>query len=399
MMKKLVISFLIFFLLSNILPTFALSDNSIKIDAKAYLLMDPITGRILLGKNINEKKAMASTTKIMTAIVALEEGELGSKVQVSKRAAGIGGSSFRLLPKEEMSLENMLYGLLLSSGNDAAIAIAEHISGSVEGFVELMNKKALELGAINTHYINPHGLDAPGHYSTAEDLAIIARYALNIPKFREIVNTKEKTIEEGNFTRKIVNTNKLLWSFEGADGIKTGYTGKAGRCLVASAVKNDIQLLSVVLGTRDHFKNSKVLLDYGFSNYKLVKAIEKSKCSNVVNVENGKEDKVFIQAKDDIFIPKAENEEMRLEMVIPNKIKAPILKNQQIGVAYVYINDKAVYSTPMIAKKDIKEKTLSDVIYDIFRIWLDINKHLSSLSNLSNKSALKLNPRITLDRG
>ncbi|HHY04483.1 MAG TPA: D-alanyl-D-alanine carboxypeptidase [Thermoanaerobacterales bacterium] len=182
-------------------------------------------------------------------------------------------------------------------------------------------------------------------------------------------------------------------------GIKTGYTGKAGRCLVASAVKNDIQLLSVVLGTRDHFKNSKVLLDYGFSNYKLVKAIEKSKCSNVVNVENGKEDKVFIQAKDDIFIPKAENEEMRLEMVIPNKIKAPILKNQQIGVAYVYINDKAVYSTPMIAKKDIKEKTLSDVIYDIFRIWLDINKHLSSLSNLSNKSALKLNPRITLDRG
>ncbi|MGI5859175.1 MAG: D-alanyl-D-alanine carboxypeptidase family protein [Tepidanaerobacteraceae bacterium] len=341
------------------------------INAKAFVLMDPLSGRVLFEKNSEDKRAMASTTKIMTAIIALEKGNLKSKVKVSSRAASVGGSSFYLNSGEVLSLENMLYGLLLSSGNDAAVAIAEHIGGGTEEkFVQMMNEKALELGALNTHFNNPHGLDDPEHYTTAKDLALIARYAFSIHKFREIVKTKSKEIKEGNYPRYIFSTNRLLWEFEGADGIKTGYTGNAGKCLVASADKEDVQLLSVILGTHNHFADSCTLLDFGFNNYKLTPLISKNKYCTTVKVESGSSDEVDLMTKDDISLALMENEIVKLNLIVPKSIKAPVFKEEQIGELQVYVGRDLACSTSLIAMSNIDIKKYTYILYKFFRVWM-----------------------------
>lgn len=342
----------------------------LSINADVYVLLDSISGRILLEKNSTEKRAMASTTKIMTAIIALEQGNLQSQVVVSPRAASIGGSSFFLKTGETFSLENILYGLLLPSGNDAAVAIAEYIGGTEENFVKMMNEKAVELGALNTHFKNPHGLDEPGHYTTAKDLALIARYAWNIYKFREIVQTKSKEIKDGNYTRQIFNTNKLLWEFDGANGIKTGYTGKAGKCLVASAFKNDFQLLSIVLGTHSHFGDSFQLLNYGFNNYKQTTLAKKSKNYATIPVQNGTFDEIELGIKSNINLPLSKREKFRLKPVVPKKTKAPINKGQQIGELQVYIDENLVHSAPLFAMKDVEVKNYKYILNKIFQFWI-----------------------------
>ncbi|HHW02706.1 MAG TPA: D-alanyl-D-alanine carboxypeptidase [Thermoanaerobacterales bacterium] len=355
--------------------------DTLYVNARAYILMEPITCRILIEKNSEVKMPMASTTKIMTAIIALEKGNLESKVKVSAKAASIGGSSFYLKAGETMSLENMLYGLLLPSGNDAAVAIAEHISGNEKNFVDLMNLKALEIGALNTHFMNPHGLDEPGHYTTARDLAMIARYAWSIPKFREIVQTREKVINDGIHERHIYNTNRLLGSKIGVNGIKTGYTGGAGKCLVASAAMNRFQLISVVLGSGDHFGNSYNLLDYGFSHYKYKQVVVKDRPYTNVLVENGILDRALLVAGGDIFLPVGENETVDLKMIVPDSIKAPVMKNQPIGEILVFINGKQVCKTILVSTQDIREKTYFDMLYRILREWLNLNIDTGYLKN------------------
>lgn len=355
------------------------------IDAKAYVLMDTITGRILVGKNHNDKRAMASTTKIMTAIIALEKGDLASKVEVSKKAASVSGSSLHLKYGEKLTLENMLYGLLLCSGNDAAVAIAEHIAGSQENFIKMMNQKALEIGALNTNFKNPHGLDEPGHYTTARDLAIMARYALRFAKFREIVSSKEKVIADGGFTRNIYNTNKLLWRLENATGVKTGYTGMAGRCLVASAYKNGFELISVVLNSPSNFNSSYNLLNYGFSKYKMQKIVEGQTVLIKVPVKNGiiKEAKLF--AEKDVFLPIADDDVISFKLLVPYEIRAPIHEHQKIGELAVYINATHVYSAPLISAENVREKTFMDNLFMILKNWLSIEKAPNNgFSNFNN---------------
>lgn len=372
MLKK---TLILLFIFVTVCSGFARAENiSLNVDARAYVLMEPVTGRILIEKNSEEKRAMASTTKIMTAIIALERGNLESKVRVSTKAAAIGGSSFYLRAGETMSLENLLYGLLLPSGNDAAVAIAEHIGGNEKNFVDLMNLKALEIGALNTHFMNPHGLDEPGHYTTARDLAMIARYAWGIPKFREIVQTREKIINEGSHSRHIYNTNRLLWSKIGVNGIKTGYTGAAGRCLVASAARNGFQLIAVVLGTGDHFGNSYKLLNYGFSHYKYEHVVVKDRLYTTARVENGILDIALLVAGEDIFLPVGENETVDLKMVVPDSIKAPVIKNQPIGEIQVFIKGKQVCKTVLKSAQDIREKTFFDMFYRIIREWLSFSE-------------------------
>lgn len=370
--KTKILFFIIFFMLLNI-SVVAKADNLPNLNVKSYILLEPATGRILSNKNSDEKRPMASTTKIMTAIIALENGDLSSKVKVSKRAASIGGSSFNLKVDEEMSLENMLYGLLICSGNDAAVAIAEHIAGNTEDFVEMMNQKAINIGAVDTHFENPHGLDSPYHYSTAEDLAKMAYYAWKIPKFREIVSTVEKTISEGNYSRRIYNTNKLLRQLNEVNGVKTGYTGQAGKCLVASAIKDGLHLISVVLGAHDHFSVTKQLLNYGFSNFKLRQVIKAHKPYHSIKIENGIKDELLLIAKESIVIPISENDSVDLKVVTPNKIKAPVYKNQRIGELQVFINNNLICSTPLVALKEIRELNIVDKFYIIIRQWLKLN--------------------------
>ncbi|CAM2804274.1 D-alanyl-D-alanine carboxypeptidase family protein [Paenibacillus sediminis] len=246
--------------------------------AQAAALIDVTSGRILYSSHGDESLPIASLTKIMTAIVAIEHGKLDSSVKVSKNAFGKEGSSIYLKLGEEMTLRNMLYGLMLRSGNDAATAIAEHVGGSVDGFVYLMNQKAQLLGLEHTHFMNPHGLDETGHYSSANDLAKLTAYALKNDVFKEIVKTEIKTAPNPNenWEYKWLNKNKMLRFYEGADGVKTGYTKTALRCLVSSATRGGQQLAAVTLNDGDDWNDHRKLLDYGFQYYPLQQIIKSS---------------------------------------------------------------------------------------------------------------------------
>lgn len=239
--------------------------------AKAAALIDVESGRLLYSSNGDQPMRIASLTKIMTAIVAIEHGNLADMVKISKRAVGKEGSSIYLKLGEEMSLTNLLYGLMLRSGNDAATAIAEHIGGSEEGFVYLMNEKAAQIGLSNSHFMNPHGLDDEGHYSTANDLAKLTAYALKNEVFAEIVRTKVKSAPNPNekWQYRWRNKNKMLTMYDGADGVKTGYTKKAFRCLVSSATRNGQKLAAVTINDGDDWADHQKLLDWGYQHYPL----------------------------------------------------------------------------------------------------------------------------------
>lgn len=378
--KTKIYCFLIFLIVFSTSPI--VKADALNINAKSYILVDFNTGRILAEKNSDKKQPMASTTKIMTAIIALENGDLSSKVKVSKRAASVGGSSFGLAAGDEISLENMLYGLLLCSGNDAAIAISEHIAGNVENFVKMMNEKAIDIGALNTHFENPHGLDSPYHYSTAKDLVKISCYAWRNPKFREIVGTNEKIISEENFKRKIHNTNKLVRQFKTVNGIKTGYTSQAGKCLVSSAVKNKLHLISVVLGAQDHFSTSQKLLKFGFSNFTLKKIIKAQENYSKIEIENGIKKELSLMAEKDISIPIAKKDSIDLKIVALKKIRAPVYKYQPIGELQVFINGNYICSTPLVASEELRELSIVDMFYNILKHWFNLNSNLSNILNI-----------------
>ncbi|GIP37516.1 D-alanyl-D-alanine carboxypeptidase DacB [Paenibacillus sp. J31TS4] len=245
-------------------------------NAEASALIDVQSGRLLYEKQPDKQMKIASLTKIMTAIVAIEEGKLSDRVTVSKAAFGKEGSSIYLKLGEQMSLHDLLYGMMLRSGNDAATAIAEHVGGSVEGFAFLMNQKAQEIGMRNSQFKNPHGLDEAGHYSTARDMALLTAYALRNPVFQEIVKTEMKKVArpEEKWDAVWRNKNKMLYLYPGADGVKTGYTKTAGRCLVSSATKNGQQLAVVTLSDPDDWADHKRLFDYGFEHYPLATVIK-----------------------------------------------------------------------------------------------------------------------------
>ncbi|WP_238650091.1 D-alanyl-D-alanine carboxypeptidase family protein [Paenibacillus piscarius] len=265
-------------------------NRSVSTHARAAALIDVTSGRLLYSSRGDEPMLIASLTKIMTAIVAIENGDITSKVKVGKNAYAKEGSSLYLKLGEEMTLKDMLYGLMLRSGNDAATAIAEHVGGSEQGFVYLMNAKAQELNLKNTHFANPHGLDAEGHYSSANDLAVLTAYAMHNPVFKEIVATKEKTADNPyeKWDYKWSNKNKMLRLYEGADGVKTGYTKKALRCLVSSATRNGQQLVAVTLNDGNDWNDHAALLDFGFSHYPLKTLVERGEAVKGYSLVTGK---------------------------------------------------------------------------------------------------------------
>lgn len=342
--------------------------------ARSAVLMDVRTGRVLYHKNMDEKLAMASTTKIMTTLVALESGRLNETVKVDRRSTLVEGSSIYLKEGERLTVLDLLYGIMLRSGNDAALAVATHIGGSVEGFVDMMNRKARELGANNSHFANPHGLDTPDHYTTAYDLALITCHALRNPKFAEIVSTKSKTIPgppDVNWSRTMINKNKMLWQFEGGDGVKTGYTGKAGRCLVSSATRNGMQLVCVVLNSSAMWNDSAALLESGFKNYALEKVVDKDSVTKVVTVSRGKEKFVPLKPAADLSIPMAQGEKDKLmtKTYFTEQVRAPIREGAEAGKLEIYLNDKLMGTVKLVYGANIES---SDPIYHIkkiFRNW------------------------------
>lgn len=245
-----------------------ITQNAIAVDlsARAAALIDGKSGKVLFEKNKDERLPMASTTKIMTGLLACESKKMKKVVTVSPVASGTEGSSLWLEPGEKQTLENLTYGLMLRSGNDAAVAIAEYLGGSTEAFALMMNERAKKIGVQNTGFQNPNGLDAEGHFTTAYDLALISREAMKNKKFRKIVSTKNKTIpwESSEWDRSLTNHNKMLWRYEGCNGIKTGFTKKSGRCLVTSAKRGKTELICVTLNAPDDWNDHTKMLDYGF---------------------------------------------------------------------------------------------------------------------------------------
>ena len=268
-MKKIAVSLFAAVMLTGlILPLTALTaQDAVSLSAHHAALYEPVTGTFLYEKNGTERAPMASTTKIMTALVALEAGELDREIVIPKEACGIEGSSIYMEPGERLTLRQLLYALLLQSANDAATAIAIAIGGDTAGFAQMMNEQAAALGLQDTHFTNPHGLDDPEHYTTARDLAKIAAAAMELPEFREMVGTVKYTIPHGNDgdTRVLVNHNRLLRLYQDAVGIKTGFTKKSGRCLVGAACRNGLTLISVTLDAPNDWNDHIRLFDFGFS--------------------------------------------------------------------------------------------------------------------------------------
>ncbi len=270
------------------------------ISARGAVLIEASSGKVVFGQNENTRLSMASTTKIMTALVALEQMPLDTLVTVTEKSVGIEGSSIYLTVGESLTLEDLLYALMLESANDAAETIAVAVAGDVPAFAELMNQKALELGLTNTHFVNPHGLDAEGHYTTAKELALLTVAALDNPDFRRICSTKRHTIPlHGNEgVRLLLNHNRLLSSYEGCIGVKTGFTKKTGRCLVSAAERDGVRLVAVTLGAPNDWRDHTSLLDYGFSGYTCVNLCEVQSYSAPLPLVSGDCDFVMVENTD-----------------------------------------------------------------------------------------------------
>jgi D-alanyl-D-alanine carboxypeptidase (penicillin-binding protein 5/6) len=376
-MKKYV--FLIFLIFVSTFCHKAYANDIPHISAKAAIVMDQDTGRVLYEKNIHMRLPMASTTKIMTLIIALEKSDLKEIVTVSQKAASVGGSSIWLSPGEKIDMESLLYGLMLSSGNDAATAIAEHIGGNVENFAEMMNQKAKEIGAYNTHFVTPSGLDIgiDDHYTTAYDLALITRYGfLNHPKFAEIVSTKEKTIpwEGKEWDRYLRNKNKLLWIYEGADGVKTGFTNKAGRCLVSSATREGRRFIAVVLNSPLMWEDSMKILDYAFSKFKPFKVLDKGEIVKKVKILKGKKNEIDVVVKDECIIPLSEEEKgkVSVELFVPDTLEAPVKRGEKVGWAVVKVDGKKICELDCISLEEVGKQ---DFVYNLKKVitkWVEI---------------------------
>lgn len=341
--------------------------------AAGAVLMEADTGRVLFAQNPDAKMPMASTTKIMTAILAIENGDLTSTVTVSANAAHTEGSSIWLEVGEQMTLEDMLYGLMLSSGNDAAIAIAEHIAGSVEEFAAMMNAKAKELGANNTNFVTPNGLHDDNHYTTAYDLGLIACYAMQNETFRKIVSTEKKQISwEGHeYNRVVNNKNKILWQYEGGNGVKTGYTKKAGKCLVGGAERDGMQLISVVLNDPNMFPDSMSMLDYGFANYQNYQVISADDEVRIP-VTGGVTGSVFAAPANDIYLPLSEDEYTILEKrtSYENELAAPVEIGAVVGKVEVLLNGEVVASEDIITLEGAEKNTIRYHLHKIAEQWL-----------------------------
>ncbi|MCL6610752.1 MAG: D-alanyl-D-alanine carboxypeptidase [Peptococcaceae bacterium] len=340
-----------------------------EVSAEAAVLMDMKNGQVLYQKNADRRMYPASTTKILTALIAIKRGNLSDMVQVTHEAAATDGSSVGLQEGEYVKLENLLYAMMLSSANDAAEAVAEHIGGSVKGFVELMNSEARALGAVNSHFANPHGLHDPNHYTTAADLALIAREAMKNNIFRKYAGTYSYHFER-NLPRPVngipqedfVNLNRLLWpgsafEYRGATGVKTGYTDEARRCLVSSAERGGRELLAVVMKTENDgiYKDSIALLDYGFHNFKQVLLVEEGAQAGRAIVKNGLEKEVGAVAAGSFYynVPVNGSTPVEKKISLDGTVEAPVKKGKKLGAMIFVMGGREIGSVDLVADRDV----------------------------------------------
>ncbi len=358
----------------------ALADDPLaSLSAKSLLLMEADTGSVLYEKNPDEKLPIASVTKIMTMLLimeAIDEGKitLDDMVTVSERAMSMGGSTMFLETGEELSVSDMLKGIAVASANDGAVAMAEHIAGSEEAFVEKMNQRAKELGMENTNFVNTNGLDDDNHYSCARDVALMSKELVKHEKIFEYTTIWMDSLRDGKF--ELANTNKLIRFYSGANGLKTGSTSKALCCLSATAKRNDMQLIAVVLGaptSKERFAAASGLLDYGFANYSVNKALNAGEEVLKVPILKGKEKTELSVAGEkscSILLPKGKQNEIERKEEIPENVVAPIKKGDVIGKIDFLVDGNIMDSVNLVANEDIEKKGYFDFLTDTLKSWL-----------------------------
>ncbi len=360
-------------LTTKTVPVSNTQTESASTSAKAMCVMEGSSQRVLYQKNAQAKLPMASTTKIMTAITAIENcSNLDERFVISPKAVGIPGTSIYLRKDETLTMRELLYGLMLVSGNDASVAIGEQISGSAKNFVELMNKTAKKIGANSSHFDNTHGLDSQTHYTTAEDLARITSYAMENDTFREIVSTRNTKIVSGEGkTRYLKNKNRLLHSLEGCDGVKTGFTDDAGRCLVSSCERDGMRLVCVVLNCGPMFEESSALLEEGFNNYKLYDLSKFYSFKKALKVEESKEQFVKLGSDSEIYYPLSvrELDKLKFEYVLPNMLTAPVAKSQKVGEISIFLNNDLLFSKNIYTIEDVRSNTYWENLKNATSNW------------------------------
>ena len=364
-----------------------------KIDSRYAVVIDRNSKAVLYGKNETTKTKMASTTKIMTAIVVIENTNLSNVVEISSKAAGTGGSRLKIKKGDKITVSDLLYGLMLRSGNDAAVALAEYVGGSVEGFGLLMNKKAQDLGLVNTHFVTPHGLDSDEHYTTPYELAILTDYALKNEVFRNIVNTKTCNININGYSKTISNTNELLGNLNGVYGVKTGFTNGAGRCLVSSIKRNNLNIICVVLGAdtkKIRTTDSVKLIEYTFANFEKINIKEKieeefNNWKNInerrINIEKGIKNGISLKLGEYNLesYPIKVNGENKVKIQIDANLNliAPIEKNIKIGEVTFLYEQNIILKIAIITDEEVRKKGVLDYIIEIFKNY---NSYLEEIT-------------------
>ena len=341
-------------------------------DAAAAVVLEAQTGRVLYAVNEMQTLPMASTTKIMTALVALENADLSDIVTTGDNAYGVPGTSIYLQKGEQLTLEQMLYGLMLASGNDAAVAIAEHVGGSVSGFCDMMNARARQIGCENTHFVTPHGLPAQQHYTTAYDLALIAREAMKNADFRRIVSTQHATIpwHGHDYDRVLTNKNRLLSAYPGALGIKTGYTRAAGRCLAFAAERDGMTLIGTVLACPDWFTQAAALLDQTFDRYEMYQAMAENETVAQLPVLDGVIDWVGVTLRQPLSGPVAKGTIPSVRLTLPESLQAGFGTQEAIGVAELIDGDATIATALLYPAQSVGERTFLTGLGQAVRDWL-----------------------------
>lgn len=358
--------------------------NELNINSRIALIYDRTSGRVLYEKNGSKQTPMASTTKIMTAIVVTENSNLTDIVTIDSKAASTGGSRLGLKKNDKITIEDLLYGLMLRSGNDAAVALAIHVGGSISGFAEMMNKKAIELGLTNSHFVVPHGLDMQGHYTTAYELAKITDYALKIDKIRKIVGTKSYTVTINGQSKIISNTNELLGNLYGVYGVKTGFTNGAGRCLVTSCKRENLDIITVVIGAdtkKYRTADSMKLIEYAYKNYQMIdiktkvnEEFEKWKNinQNRIIINKGVQSKIQLELEElnyeKMAVKNTEVDNIEIEINILYYLQAPVEERKIIGNLKIIIGDETIEVLEIYNKTKIRKKEVKDYMIEFLKL-------------------------------
>lgn len=375
-MKKLLSIVSLFLIVAFIAPFTLPTAAQMSISAQSACLMEAQSGKLLYSKNADKRMHMASTTKVMTAIVAIESGiALDTVLTTPTKAVGVEGSSVYLVENEKITFEALLYSLLLASANDAAVAIAIHVAGSVDAFVDLMNKKAQELGLSNTNFTNPHGLYDENHYTTARDLASLMAYAMKNDIFATITASQKRVFaREGEGVRVLINHNKLLKTYDGVIGGKTGFTKNSGRCLVSVAERGGLRLIAVTLNAPDDWRDHASLYDFAFLSYE-VRTIPKTILT--LPVISGKSDTVTV-ASEEISLTVSNEATIITKIYAPRYLFASVREGEKIGRVVYYLNGQIIATSPLIATETIEqtksEFNLLDWLYNILKGLTKWNK-------------------------